>query len=224
MDNKKYKEFAEGSFVHIYNRGNNKERIFFDEQDYKAFLFRIALVLGYNQEELKNEMLTMPYSRIRVEPSRINTFKIHSFCLMPNHFHLIVEQCKDKSLSKLMSSICISYSMYINKKYKRVGHLFQDRFKSNIIEDDAQLMWTSAYIHMNPVKDGIVKSPEKYKWSSYNDYVEERNLPIVTKDLLLDLFGDKNVFKEETLNYNKKDDFEESDFMSRVGFDIDYDA
>jgi len=213
MKNNIYKEFAPGVIAHVYNRGNNKEEIFLDEQDYKAFLFRIALALGFKQEELKNEgVLNMPYSRIRIESGGKNKFKIHSFCLMPNHFHLLIEQCGNESISKFISRICISHGMYINKKYKRVGHLLQGNFKSNIIEDDAQLMWTSAYIHMNPVKDGIVKSPENYIWSSYKDYIESRNLPIVTKDLLLGLLGDKNQFQRETLNYSKKDDFEEPAF------------
>ena len=208
MENKKYKEFGKGVIAHIYNRGNNKEKIFFDEQDYKAFLYRVALALGFTTEELRKEnFLNIPYSRIRIEFNGKNNFKIHSFCLMPNHFHLIIEQCANISISKLVSKICISYAMYVNKKYKRVGHLLQDRFKSNLIETNEQLMWTSAYIHMNPVKDKIVNSPEKYKWSSYVDFTENRNLPLVTKDLLVDIFGNVNAFKKETLNFISKDDY-----------------
>ena len=89
--------------------------------------------------------------------------------------------------------------MYVNKKYKRVGHVFQERFKSVLIEDDPQFMWTSAYIHMNPVKDKVVKHPSEYKWSSYNDFVKERGLPIVHTDLLRSIFGPKN-FEKETLS------------------------
>lgn len=218
MKNNIYKEFAPGAIAHIYNRGNNREKIFFNEQDYRAFLFRIALALGFKQEELKNEnILSMPYSRIRVGSNGKNDFKIHSFCLMPNHFHLIVEQCNDESVSKLISRICISYGMYINKKYKRVGHLLQGNFKSNIVEDNEQLMWTSAYVHMNPVKDGLVQSPEEYEWSSYKDFIGERNLPIITKNLLIDLFGDVKSFQKETNNYSSK---EELDDMSRLTLDI----
>lgn len=95
--------------------------------------------------------------------------------------------------------------MYINKKYKRVGHLFQDKFKSVLIEDNPQLMWTSAYIHMNPVKDELVKKPEEYIWSSYNDYAFNRNLQIVNKELLLETFGGVENFKKETLNFSVKD-------------------
>ena len=207
MENKKYKEFAPGVITHIYNKGNNKEKIFFDESDYRALLYRIALTLGFTQNELKNEkLLNVPYSRIRIENQGKNLFKIHTFCLMPNHFHFIIEQNGKTPLSTLMSKVFISYAMYINKKYDRVGHLLQDRFKSNLIENDEQLMWISAYIHMNPVKDKMVSSPEKYEWSSYKDYIGERNLPIISTDLLIDLFGDKNAFKKETLNYFSKDD------------------
>ena len=206
MKNRDYKEFARESFVHVYNRGDNKEKIFYDEQDYKVFLFRIGLVLGFKAEELNREkLLSLPYSRIRIEPNK-DLFKMHSFCLMPNHFHLLIEQCGDVPISNLILKVCTSYAIYINKKYNRVGHVFQDCFKSVLIENDEQLMWTSAYIHMNPVKDKIVSSPEKYEWSSYKDYIGERNLPITSTDLLIDLFGDKNAFKKETLNYFSKDD------------------
>jgi len=206
MNNRDYKKFNNGAIAHIYNRGNNKSKIFFDEQDYKAFLFRIALALGFDQKELQNESsLNMPYSRIRIESKGKNKFKIHAFCLMPNHFHLLVEQCADVSISKIISKVCSSYSKYINKKYDRVGHAFQDCFKAVLIKDNPQLMWTSSYIHMNAVKDGIVKHPSKYKWSSYNDYESSRNLPIVTKELLLGTFGNQKNFIKETLNFSVKE-------------------
>ena len=205
MKNRDYKEFAKGTISHIYNRGNNKEKIFFDEQDYKAFLFRIGLGLGFEPEELlEHKLLSLHYSRIRIDSSK-NFFKLYSFCLMPNHFHLLLEQNSDISISSLISKVCTSYAKYINQKYKRVGHLFQDQFKAVLIEDNPQLMWTSAYIHMNPVKDGLVKSPEKYSWSSYQDITEKRNLPIVTKNFSIELFGDIQSFEKETLNYFSKE-------------------
>lgn len=216
MKNRDNKEFAPGAIVHVYNRGNNKEKIFFDEQDYKAFLFRLGLALGFDEKELQKEnLLSLPYSRVRITDANKNNFKLHAFCLMPNHFHLLIEQTGDISISKIILKICTSYVMYINKKYKRIGHLFQDKFKAVQIEDDPQLMWTSAYIHMNPVKDKIVNSPEEYRWSSYNDYIEERNLPIIKKGLLLGLFGDKTSFKKETLSY-----FKNEDNMSRPALDM----
>lgn len=213
MGNRDYKKFATGTIVHIYNRGNNREKIFYDEQDYKAFIFRIGLVLGFQEKELRHPLCNQSYSRIRITNTHKGRFKLHAFCLMPNHFHLLVEQCGDISVSNIISKICASYAKYINKKYKRVGHVFQDKFKAVLIESNEQLMWTSAYIHMNPVKDNIVKHPSEYTWSSYNDYVSDRNLPIINTEFLISLFGNKNNFKKETLRLA-------SDDMSKTVFDI----
>ena len=206
MNNRDYKKFNNGSIAHIYNRGNNKGKIFFDEQDYKAFLFRLALALGFDQKELRGEnLLSMPYSRIRIDSEGKNKFKINAFCLMPNHFHLLIEQTGDISISKLMSKLCTSYSKYVNKKYKRVGHIFQDQFKAVLMENNSQLMWTSSYIHMNAVKDKIAKHPSEYLWSSYNDYIEKRNLPIINKELLLGTFDNVENFIKQTFIYDVKD-------------------
>jgi putative transposase len=119
MNNRDYKKFASGSIFHIYNRGNNKEKIFLDNQDYSAFLFRLGLCLGVTEKELNMEKLTaMPYSRIRITDTNKNNFKLHSFCLMPNHFHFLIEQIGDVPVSKLISKLCTSYAKYINKKHK----------------------------------------------------------------------------------------------------------
>ncbi|NCN08094.1 transposase [Candidatus Parcubacteria bacterium] len=206
MKNRDYREFTTGSIVHIYNRGNNRENIFHDKKDYKAFLTRIGLSLGLETKELSKYPLTsIPNSRIRITGSKESDFKIHAFCLMDNHFHLLIEQCSDVSISKLISKICTSYAMYINKKYKRVGHIFQDQFKSVLIESDSQLLWTSAYIHMNPVKSGLVEHPSQYDWSSYNDYASERNLPITHTDFIKSVFGNQNNFEKETWRLSVKD-------------------
>jgi REP element-mobilizing transposase RayT len=206
MNNRDYKEFAPGNILHVYNRGNNKEIIFFDNQDRRAFLFRLGLCLGFTEKELNQQKLTsLPYSRIRITGTDKRNFILHAFCLMQNHFHLIIEQKEDIPISNLISRLCTSYAKYINKKYKKVGHVFQDKFKAVLIENNPQLMWTSAYIHMNPVKDKIVKHPSEYLWSSYNDYALNRNLPITTKELLLDTFGDQKSFIKQTLIYDVKD-------------------
>jgi putative transposase len=205
MNNRDYKKFTPGNILHIYNRGNNKEKIFFDDQDYKAFLFRIGLCLGFTQEELSKENLTsLPYSRIRITDVNKGNFKLHAFCLMPNHFHLLIEQNKEVSISNLMSKLCTSYSKYINKKYNRVGHVFQDKFKAVLIESNPQLMWTCSYIHMNPIKDKIVEKPSDYLWSSYNDHLD-RNLQIICRELLTQTFESKENFIKQTLNFDVKD-------------------
>ena len=157
-------------------------------------------------KELSEEkFLSMPYSRIRINEIEKNNFKLLAFCLMPNHFHLMVEQIKDTPISSLMSKLCTSYAKYINQKYEKVGHVFQDKFKAVLVENNPQLMWTSSYIHMNPVKDKIVKHPSEYKWSSYNDIASNRDLLIVNKALLIETFGDEKSFEKETLNFDVKD-------------------
>lgn len=207
MNNRDFKEFASGNIYHIYNRGNNKDRIFFDEQDYRAFLFRLGLCLGFTEKELnQKKLIAMPYSRIRITDTDKNNFKLYVFSLIPNHFHLLIEQVGDVPISNLMLKLSTSYAKYINKKHKRVGHIFQDQFKAVLIENNPQLMWTSSYIHMNAVKDGIVKHPSEYIWSSYNDYASDRNLSIVTKELLLETFENKENLIEQTLNFDVKGD------------------
>jgi putative transposase len=184
MKNRDYKNLGPGVIVHIYNRGNNKEKIFLDKQDYKSFLHRIGLALGFNTEELNtHKELSLPYSRIRIVDIGKNSFRLHAFCLMPNHFHLVIEQLGETSISKLISKICTSYAMYFNKKHGRVGHVFQDQFKSVLIEDDPQLKWVFEYIHMNPVKDKLVENPGKYEWSSFKEILGIRKLPILCRDL-----------------------------------------
>lgn len=108
-------------------------------------------------------------------------FLIYSYCLMDNHVHLIIND-NGNDISKVMKSINISYAMYFNRKNKRYGHLFQDRFRSEIIEDDMYLLEVSKYIHNNPVKAKMVEKAEDYKWSSYIYYINKQEY----EDNLLD--------------------------------------
>ena len=204
MKRRDYNNFSEKSLYHISNRGHNKEKIFYDEQDHRAFLYRLGLAIGMKSDDLNKNIITKsPKSRVRITKSPIGLFKLHAFCLMPNHFHLLVEQCSDISLSILMKKVCTSFAMYINKKYKRVGYVFQDRFKSTPIENNPQFMWTTSYIHMNPVKSNLVVNPHEYKWSSYNDFTDNRDLPIISKDLIIPMFGSKENFINETFILSK---------------------
>lgn len=201
MKTRDYKNFSKGSIYHVFNRGNNKERIFLDEQDFKAFLFRLSLVLGFSQKELEGHpTIHLPYSGIRIAGYKKEDFKLHAFCIMPSHFHLLIEQCGDISISKVILKACTSYAIYYNKKYVRVGHVFQDQFKAVLIESDPQLLWTSSYIHMNPVKDNLVLQPGDYIWSSFSNYLGHNNLPIIYTEFLLAAFGDKENLKKQTLD------------------------
>jgi len=214
MGNRDYKNFVKGSIYHLYNRGDNKEIIFRDEQDYRALLFRLGLSLGIEKGDLNEcEITKSPKSRIRIESLKSDSFKIHAFCLMPNHIHFLIEQCGDESISKLLLKVFTSFSKYINLKHKRVGHVFQDKFKSVRIETNPQLMLISSYIHMNPVKDSLTNKPEEYRWSSYNDFIIDRKNPIVHKQFLTDIFGNRQNFINENTKLYKR-------IVSKVAFDM----
>lgn len=182
-----YKQFGKGEYYHIYNRGNAGDDIFIDLEDYWFFLQRLRLNL-YPEESFK--------FRIRQLPA--NSFSIIAYCLMPNHFHFLLRQNSNIPTSKLVTKICSSYSKYFNKKYKRVGHVFQDQFKQVIISDDSYLLWLSAYIHQNPNVAGIIKNPEEYLWSSYKYYLENKGYLSCDNKVVMDQFRSVAEYKKFT--------------------------
>ncbi|MHB8918464.1 MAG: transposase, partial [Desulfocucumaceae bacterium] len=134
-------------------------------------------------------------------------FKLEAYCLMDNHVHLLIND-NGNDISKVVKSINISYAYYFNKTYKRVGHLFQDRFKSEIVGDDNYLLSVSAYIHNNPLKAGIVRIPQEYKWSSFSYYRGKENYVsgLVDTERILGLFSSNKKramekYNEYVLNY-----------------------
>lgn len=155
QNNRDYKNFTKGEYYHIYNRGNNKMKIFIDSEDYDFFMLR----LNQNLSKIPISEKTRGYA-IKNLPT--DAFELECFCLMSNHFHLLLKQNTDLPLSKLILKVCTSYSKYFNKKYNRVGSLFQDEFKAVHITSHGQLMGTIDYIHQNPIKEGLVFYPEDY--------------------------------------------------------------
>ena len=139
-------------------------------------------------------------------------YTLYAYCLMKNHAHLLIKEEGD-SLSRTMKRIGVSYSYYFNKKYDRVGHLFQDRFRSERIETDDYLLSCIRYIHNNPVKASIVNEPSNYKWSSYNIYINkvENEGEIISTEPILGMFSqnqDKAIkeFKKFTA-FSSEDEF-----------------
>lgn len=147
---------------HVILRGNTKQDIFLEKQDYNKFIKEIS-----NTKE-KYE------------------YELYVYCLMTNHVHLILYD-KNENLSKILQSLTVSYSSYWNKKYERVGHLFQNRFLSKGIETAQYLKNACHYIHQNPLKAGIAKM-EEYQWSSYQEYIDIGKL--INKKQILMLFSD----------------------------------
>lgn len=184
-----YKEFGEGSYYHIYNRGNGKNNIFLDKADFRFFIFKL-------RQNLFPELVTIKPERIRSNPLPKDSFTLINYCLMPNHFHLLLQQNSKIPTSKLMLKVCTSYSKYFNKKYQKVGHIFQDQFKQILIENNSYLIWLSAYIHQNPRVAGLVKNISDYEWSSYPDHIDSRKDDLCNKSVILDQFKNLREYKE----------------------------
>ena len=159
------KALSESGYYHVINRGIGKQVLFEDGDDYLRFLDTLK---RYKEEE---------------------HFELICYCLMENHFHLLVHT--ETGLDRIMKRICCSYAYYYNEKYGRSGHLFQERYRSEAIKDDKQLLAAVRYIHNNPQKAGICRR-EEYTWSSWREYVERAT--IVRPDLVLDIVGGKEAF------------------------------
>jgi putative transposase len=153
-----------GAFYHITARGNEQKKIFLTKSDYAKFK-------GYLKEAQTK------YG-----------FLLHGYVLMGNHYHLLLET-PTANLSKLMHYLNSSYTTYFNLKRKRSGHLFQGRFKAILVEAENYLLELSRYLHLNPVRAGIVKLPEQYPYSSYPAYVFSDRQDIVTRNLIWGMMG-----------------------------------
>lgn len=195
------KEYHENSYYHLYNRGVAKNKIFLDEADYKTFIGYLKLYL------------TLPILQglsLKVSPSRkLKNFtakiKLLAYCLMPNHFHLLIYQEDAELINHFMRALCTKYSMYFNRRYKRVGHVFQGSYKAVLVTSESQLLYLSKYIHRNPLEllpTGIIL--EGYKYSSYGNYLRLFQQDWVNPNDILDLFSNSKLnntyraFVEET--------------------------
>lgn len=201
---------------HIYNRGVEKRKIFLDDQDYFRFIHdlfefndeALAVNLYYKQSNFKS--YEVQPRKIKRKPRKL-IVEILAFCLMPNHFHLLLRQSSKDGIVKFMHKLGTGYSMYFNGKYERVGGLFQGRFKAILIDNETYFLYLPYYIHSNPLdlimpnwkEEGIrnwreaKNFLEDYRWSSHFDYIGKKNFPSVTqRDFLLKVFGsDKEYMK-----------------------------
>jgi len=183
MFTRDYKIFAPGEFFHIYNRGNNKQDIFLEDSDYEFFMLR-----------LKQNLYPDKFDELNIQPLPPNSFSLVSYCLMPNHFHLLIRQNSEIPTSKLMLKICSSYAKVFNKKYERVGHLYQDQFKQILIDDDEYLKWVVAYIFQNPKVAGLVTHLSDYRWNSYREHVANlTNSGMCDDKIIKELFEGQNI-------------------------------
>lgn len=184
------KRYYENAFYHVYNRGVEKRNIFLDRDDYLAFLHLLKTSLS----EAPKQGGTLSGKAVKLQ--RKNFFgkvDLLCFCLIPNHFHFLLRQRDKSSMTQFLRSICTSYSMYFNKKYDRVGSLFQGVFKAVDIDDENYFLWISRYIHRNP------ENFQNYAYSSYADYLGKRQTSWLNIKTVLDMFSSSDLRK--TKNY-----------------------
>lgn len=218
--------FAENEYYHIYSRGVEKRKIFLNTKDYRRF---IALLYIMNQNtsfkmdnflrDKKNNL-----QNIFREKREKNLVSILSYCLMPNHFHLILYEHAESGISKFMGKLLTAYSMYFNTKYKRSGPLLTRPFRSEHINDESQYMYIFSYIHLNPIsiidkewkengaknKKEARKFLEKYEFSSYQDFLGNNRpevvildfplIPKYVKNMELNFNSCEKVFQENNPN------------------------
>lgn len=152
---------AEGSIYHVLSRGNNKESIFNEKADYHYFLSKLF------------------------DRKRKYNFELYCYAILPNHFHLLIKPSVNASLSIIMKSLLVTYSQYYNRKYSRVGHVFQDRFKSFICLRDTYLVTLISYIHQNPKRANLVQDSEDYPYSSLKYYLEDKEIDLLDKAFVI---------------------------------------
>ena len=210
------REIVTGEIFHVLNRGVDKKNIFLDDKDYFRFVHNLfefndvnpTLNSGYflNQKQSidsRNQYIERKPRKLVVE--------ILAFCLMPNHFHLLLRQREEGGITKFMRKLGVGYANYFNEKYKRTGTLFQGRYKIILVNQDAHFIHLPYYIHFNPLdlimpewRMGEIKNYQKaigflesYRWSSHLDYLGIKNFPSLTqREFLFKIFGGNENYKK----------------------------
>lgn len=209
--------FLEGEYYHIYNRGNNKQKIFFSDEDKDHFVKLLYLCnsvgnVNFREDIVKNKIDAFDFNR------GDSIVYMGAWVLMPNHFHLYITPSSNPGgLAKFVGRVCNAYTKYLNIKYGRTGSLFEGRYKSVHIKDETQAKYLFSYIHLNPIKliqsdwkekgiNDTQKSFEflrQYKWSSYQDYldIKRKENKILNRSNFINYFDNPESFREEIFDW-----------------------
>lgn len=213
--------FENNQFYHIYNRGVDKREVFIEGFYYKRFLTSMK---EFNRTDPIGSLLEKE-EREREESARVSNspgnkefqvngdtlreldsklppitplVQIISYCLNPNHYHLVLQQLEDNGISKYMHKLGLGYTNFFNTKNKRNGALFQGRYKTVEITSDDHLLWAVAYVNGNAYVHGIIDDASKYGWCSYPEYLGLVDNDVCNKKLILDKFNSLEDFKENS--------------------------
>lgn len=182
---------SQTGIYHLICRGINKQNIFEDEEDKQRFLETLAYY------------------------KKLSGYLLYGYCLMDNHIHLLIKE-NEESIDQVIKRISCSYVYWYNQKYQRCGHLFQERYKSEVVETDAYFLTVLRYIHQNPVKAGITQNAGKYLWSSYHNYVGISGVTDI--EFALENFSnDKTVATKLFIDYTNENNLDEClDYREKV--------
>lgn len=213
---------APGEHYHIFNRGVGKQVIYHDSSDYFRFLFLILYLqspLTFPQvgravkEFVKHSVLDS-----LEEVVKERTVELVSFCIMPNHFHLIVKEVEDGGISAYMQRVLNAYSKHYNTKYQKSGHVFQGPYRAVHVESNEQLLYLSAYVHRNPRElPAWFNKEDEYPWSSYSDLIAENRWGnLLVPQILLEQFKNKEGYQKFVKTSTAKLLKEELPFLEEV--------
>lgn len=213
---KRKEVFALGEYYHIYNRGNSKQQIFHDTEDYFRFM-----TLIYTCNSFHNFNMYLITRGTEKDPFLFERggqrVAIGAYTLMPNHFHILIKETQEKGVSAFIQKLCTAYSLYYNKKYKRTGGLFEGKFKAEHIDNDVYLKYIFSYIHLNSIKliqkdwkevgiknkEEALKYLSTYEYSSYTDYLgnTRKYSQILERSEFPDYFPDQKSFEQEIVSW-----------------------
>ena len=197
-----------GQVYHVFNRGLSKQDIFFTPKHYLRALNIIRYYLVFKPPLPYSKFIKLPKDIRKEIKNDMNKMEkgvdIISYVLMPNHFHFLVKQLKDKAIMEFTKNFQISITKYINKRYERSGPLLQGQFKNILIEDDEQLLHVHRYIHLNPYTSFLVKDLVdlcNYPWSSQQEFIGLIKNGFCRKDMILYNFKDINKYRKFIINH-----------------------
>ena len=191
--------FAPGVLYHVIVRGNQRQKTFTAESDYQAYIERLA--------------------RYRKKYDYV----VHAYCLMPNHVHLLVES-SEQPLAKFMQGLQQSYSQYFNLRHRKTGHVFEGRYKAILCQKDEYLLQLIRYIHLNPVRAGMVRSPQRYRYSGDHVYLQGKATEMIDPATVLSMLGGKRAYRrfvQDGLSEGHKEEYyavEDQRFLGAEGF------
>jgi len=200
-------KFTEGGFFHVFNKSIANYGIFKDLNNGQRFIETLDF---YNNIKLEQSFSKAKRDRKfffqnLIIPNKNSLIKFITYCVMPDHYHLLVKMLKNNIFSKYINDVENSFTRYFNIKFKRKGPLWQSEFKATRIETDEQLLHVTRYIHLNPTTNLLVKKPEDWSFSSYKDYINnERVLRDYIQEISIRTSLKYKKFVENQIDYQKK--------------------